>query len=1227
MNLDLARDKLERFDFNGLFVEVLGWGQPTLRRPIEGEIRAFGYSARMVAELAGAAIFVVRCGAGIPERTVRDAIERDVARQFRENVCIFLDDEKRPTQSFWVWANRDRGPDNKPRRSLREHTYFAGQPADLFLSKLQALVFELADFAEGGNLTVVEVAQRLRESLDVERVTRRFYSAYADEHARFVEYIEGIDNERDRRWYASVMLNRLMFVWFMQKKFFLDGGNANYLTDKLAESGRRGKDRFFEEFLAALFFEAFAQPEASRSPQARALTGTIPYLNGGLFIPHPLETEADRRTLRIGRTLRIADVAFENLFALFARFSWNLDDTPGGKADEINPDVLGYIFEKYINQKAFGAYYTRTEITGYLCEHVIHGLILDRMCQPAFMGEPAVEFDSVPELLSRMDARMARRLADEVLPSLRLLDPAVGSGAFLVAAMKVLINIYSAIVGRAKLGADRELRNWLAHIEARHANVGYHIKRRIITDNLFGVDVMEEAAEIAKLRLFLALVASARSVVELEPLPNIDFNIMAGNSLLGLVHVDPDEFDGARRQQTLFGEDFKTLVERRNREVSVYCGFGERESTRALPLADVKRGIDQLNAEARPRLDELLREDFDRLGVRFEEPAWDTAAGKPGRSRKRAVTVEDLRRDRPFHWGFEFSEIIERHGGFDGIITNPPWEIFKPQDKEFFDEYSEVVTKNKMTIKAFEKERDRLLRKREVRAAYLDYLARFPHLSAYFRAAPEYRWQSAEVGGKKTGSDLNLYKLFVERCFHLLRFDRQRGTGGRCGIVIPSGIYTDLGAKGLRDLLFGHTRIEGLFGFENRKNIFEGVHRSFKFVVLTFEKREPPRLLQHGERNASAPPDDLLAPTQAGEQGTRAFPAAFMRHDVADLARFPQAGAITIDVALVRKLSPDSHSVMEFKSELDVLIAQKMLRFPLLGERIDGAWNLKLTREFDMTNDSALFKTAPGPGRLPLYEGKMIWQFDHRLAAPRYWVDEGEGQDALLGSVKRRLKAAIREAAELNGAELDEYVESFVFRYDYTRCRLAFRDIAASTNERTLVCSIVPPNRFAGNTLNLQTATDFVWANGNCEQRLLMTNADQLVCCALLNSFAVDWMLRQKVTSHVNMFYAYQLPLPRLDGNAAEAVPLIDRAARLICTAPEFDALAAEVGLGDHTAGVTDPAERARLRAELDGLVAHLYGLTEEEFAHILSTFPLVDEAVKVAARNAYRDVARGLIQ
>jgi hypothetical protein len=113
----------------------------------------------------------------------------------------------------------------------------------------------------------------------------------------------------------------------------------------------------------------------------------------------------------------------------------------------------------------------------------------------------------------------------------------------------------------------------------------------------------------------------------------------------------------------------------------------------------------------------------------------------------------------------------------------------------------------------------------------------------------------------------------------------------------------------------------------------------------------------------------------------------------------------------------------------------------------------------------------------------------------------------------------------------------------------------------------------------------------------------------------------------MDMHFVYMMRIPRLTEKDPAFRPIVERAARLVCTTPEFDDLAREVGLKSHKAGATEPAERARLRAELDGLVAHLYGLTEDEFAYILTTFPLVPEPVRLAAHNAYRDVERGLVK
>ncbi len=309
-----------------------------------------------------------------------------------------------------------------------------------------------------------------------------------------------------------------------------------------------------------------------------------------------------------------------------------------------------------------------------------------------------------------------------------------------------------------------------------------------------------------------------------------------------------------------------------------------------------------------------------------------------------------------------------------------------------------------------------------------------------------------------------------------------------------------------------------------------------------------------------------------------------MRHDVAELQDFPGGVGMTLSVDTVRRLSPGSLSVMEFKSEQDAEIAEKMLRFPLLGEPLDGTWNLKLTREFDMTNDSHLFRTEPGPGRLPLFEGKMMHQFRHDWGQPRYWVNETEGRQGVLGREK--------DIGQVLG---------------YQSIRFAMRRIASSTNERSLISTLIPSNNFASESFNLGEGLD---------------PAEFLAFTAVMNSFVLDYFLRQKVSANINMFYVYQLPVPRLTAADPEFQPIVTAAARLICTTPEFDDLARAAGLRGHMDGVKGEADRAALRAELDARVAHLYGLTEAEFTHILGTFPLVAQEAKAAALAAYRRLA-----
>lgn len=1196
LNLEQFSTHLQQLNFNLLFTDVLGWNHPPARERTwqEDEAKDISYQRRMVAELAGVAVLEIITETGWPDEAQRMAIWRQVSQSHYENLLIFLDRAEKPTQSLWYWVKRSKDSETgKPKNIPRRHEYFRGQPVDLFASKLQAMVVELYELDASGRLPVLEVARRMESALDVEKTTKRFFTAYQEQHGNLLAEIEGIDDERDRRWYASVILNRLMFVWFMQKKGFLDNADYDYLPRQFAASQKRGQDHFFGEFLNALFFEAFAKPKGDRTPAVQALTGEIPYLNGGLVLHHTLELDANKQP-RLGTTLRIPDRAFDGVFKLFASFSWNLDDTPGGNADEINPDVLGYIFEKYINQKAFGAYYTRPEITNYLAERSIHKLVLERIHAPAVpeLGLKEISFASVPDMLAKMDHHTAHKLVGEVLPAINILDPAVGSGAFLVAALKVLINIYSAVVGRAEMGASNALEFWLKKIKEEHPSVAYYIKRRIVTDNLYGVDIMQEATEIAKLRLFLTMVASVRRVEELEPLPNIDFNILPGNSLVGLMRVDEHEFDKKNAQGDLFKPSYRRLLDEKNRRLRQYRDTADFMG-RDVNLRQLRDDIDKEMDDAKSTLNELLRDQFEALGVKYEQASWDDAAQDLGKPIKRKIATADIAEQTPLHWGYVFDEVMHKQGGFDIILTNPPWEVFQTNQKEFFQELDEKITKKKLRIEDWEKQFAEIMSDKHLRQKWLHYASKFPHVQSYFKKVSDYQATSA------SGAKLNLYMLFVERCFGLLR------PGGHCGIVIPSGIYTDLGAKGLRDLLFRHTHIEGLFCFENRKTIFEGVDSRFKFVVLTFEKSVVPRLQQEGEKNASAPPDDLLAPTRTGDLGTTRFPAAFMRHDVAELDRFPNEGALWLDVELIRRLSPDSHSVMEFKSELDVHIAEKLLRFPMMSDASSG-WGVELYgEELNMTRSSGLFRGQKND--MPVYEGGMIWQFDSHFAEARYWVCESDICEVFKQKRSKRLDAKINWEG---------------LRNDYETYRIAIRKIASNTNERTLISSIIPKHTLAGNSLTVHFPFCHDVENANAVQFSLK---QMLYLVSVLNSFVLDYFLRSKMTTNLNLFYLYQLPIPYLIDDVPQFAPIATRAARLICTTPEFDDLAKEVGLKHHQP--LEPLERARLRAELDGLIAHLYGLTEAEFAHILTTFPLVAEPVKVAALNAYRDVERGLVK
>ena len=782
MKLDSNRTRrhLNGFDFKNLFLEELLWDD--LAGSSAVRIGEQAIPLERIAQKRGVQIFHCQLSE-LPDRPTRQKIERTLAKQAAEHLIIFSDTAH--TVQVWQWVKREPGqPD-----AYREHTYHVGQNDAALLERLKGIVF---DIGEEDGITLTDVTVKLRDAFDKDKVSKKFYDTFKKEHQAFLDFVEGIQKMGDREWYASVMLNRLMFIYFIQKKGFLDG-DRDYLQNRLRQTKAQAKDKFhtfYRYFLLRLFHDGLGGKD--RDPDLKALIGKVPYLNGGLFDVHQLERDY--------ANINIPDEAFERIFAFFDQYDWYLDDRPMRQEREINPDVIGYIFEKYINQKQMGAYYTKEDITEYISKNTIVPFLLEsaqKGCKVAFGGEhsvwrllqddperyiyPAVKHGTDLELPSEIAAGVndvsqrdawntpapdkyaltteiwrevvarreryfevkeklergevkspsdlitynlnIRQFMQDVIEQaespelvraiyytlagrvpkpgsnakhrngISVLDPTCGSGAFLFAALGVLKPLYEACLGRMESfiedaarssdASDKRYSDFrdILHEAESHPNRDYFVLKTIILNNLYGVDIMPEAVEIAKLRLFLKLAAqvepnSSKRNYGIEPLPDIDFNIRAGNTLVG--YASKEEVKKAVTSEgdqgkIIFGEtqDALTRIEEKASAVSRLFRLFRQQQTIGATDSDDTAATKQ---DLRNRLD-TLREELDAHLAR--------EYGKD--PKKTAEYTKWLESHQPFHWYTEFYEIMseEGNGGFDVIIGNPPWKEYSSVRKTY----------------------------------------------------------------------------------------------------------------------------------------------------------------------------------------------------------------------------------------------------------------------------------------------------------------------------------------------------------------------------------------------------------------------------------------------------------------------------------------------------------------------------------------------------------------
>jgi hypothetical protein len=845
-----------------------------------------------------------------------------------------------------------------------------------------------------------------------------------------------------------------------------------------------------------------------------------------------------------------------------------------------------YFGESALERKQTGSYYTPESLVRFLNQKTIV-----QPLREIFEGKFRQRFSDLLEQANeghdigtrrgaaQSAASLVERFVEEEVLHFKVCDPAMGSGHFLVDASNQMAGLVIALLAE------------VPDVEGMTVSVtssSNDWRRRITRHCLYGVDLNPLAVNLAKLSLWLNCFATHHRLTFL------DHHLRCGNSLIGILSL---------KQLTIIPERKKESKKKKNQQRLLfdYNDLSGVLAEAAKAVANITR-IDEDDTDSQKAvLEEALlkalrlrpltdlytaylmdpnipasdyKEIFERLAKgQSLYDSFNLALPKTFQS------VEAHRDWHHFyHWPLEFPDVFGpgEEAGFNATVGNPPWDVLQPSTQEFYIDYDPNFRKyNKQEALNTIKQLHRL--HPNIDENWAQYEKGIREASVYFKEPTAY---ACLQKGK-----IDLYKVFLERFFSILK------NNGRLGILVPSGIYTDHSCQTLREMFFSRSRVEFLYCFENRwPDVFSAVDGRFKFVTFGTKKGG----------------------------STDRFKCAFMEHNP---ERLPMVDTDPLKMGMeqVRKFSPDSLSVMEFNCQRDIdVTAQIYGDLPLLGEKLEDTWNAQFRQELNMTTDSHLFKSAPTD--CPLYEGKMVWIFDSAFEAPRYWLDRDE----------------VEESLGENAWESKHY-------------RVGFRDVAASTNERTLIASIVAPNS-TGHTL-------ITVIPRNAHKEINGPNDTEGVWLAtFFASLCSDFVIRQKITNHLTFFHMATIPVPRMTANTINrSFPsLVAKSIRLICdqntfkklwealfstdwqsptfwypSSPPIDSygpaheqeirrrlrdeatnLSSEwghhCGVHDRLPDRRDTGDRAQLRAEIDAYVAHLYGLSRDDFAYILDTFPVL---------------------
>ena len=1072
------------------------------------------------------------------------------------------------------------------------------------------------------------------------------------------------------------LLYRLLFLMYGEDRRLLPTEHPAYSTISLRSLRREILARLESNpvFLNTYTYWPRLQELFARIDAGEPLAG-LPAYNGGLF---------DRERPELLARARLSDNSVATIINSLGAAAVNgSPDRTLVNFRDLSVEQLGTLYERLLERrpvirdgkveaqlqpyarKDTGSYYTPPELVRLIVEQTLGPLVAEREDR---FRELAVSLASdTRDLEARRRELTAADPAEAVL-RLKALDPAMGSGHFLVDALDYLTGEIDRLAG---LGA--EVAGWLpddnpyvSPVESRTANIRQEIRRQAaengwevnadtLTDRaiirrmalkrcIYGVDLNPLAVELAKTSLWL------HSFTVGAPLTFLDHHLRCGDSLVGgwlaqtaediqaasgafanyafagmtaaargihaIEQIDDADISEVKESAALFQAMQQTVAPVR-RMLNFFSGLrwlAAGNNARPLALRQPRQLRRQIGDDHATAVAWWLLQDYDTQLSLLERgpdalseadrtvPNFDYA-GFARFLRLWRIIDELAEERRMFHWELAFPDVFTdwnpRRGGFDAVIGNPPWEVVKLQEVEWFAPETRrpdiaratPASRRRAMITELETDGDPL---------HSDYSAALDladTMLQYGRASGDYPLLS--------GGDTNLYRLFVERAAALTDQD------GIMALLTPSGIYGDRSAARFFGEITGDSRLLALYDFENRRGLerglfFPDVDSRFKFCTM---------VMGGGDRTA----DEL--------------PAGFLLHDPP--ADTQPERLLTMRVGDFALVNPKTGTAPIFLTKRDADIVLNIYRnHPVLDAENQNFENLTAVVRHvalaHMTNDSGHFwarerleeygayPIARNRWRraeeewLPLYQARMIHHFDHRYNSVRVnpqnvnrpYVNEPVTDDQH-SDPRFHPRPEYWVPADFVKANFSDHIAYAI----------GFRDITIATNERTMLATIVP---WAGYGNNLPILV----CNGE-EATSTFTDVAPL-WAANYCSFAFDFVARRKVQgTHMNLYILEQLPVITRDaydrrfGDTTAADLVRDHVLRLCYTAYDLQPFAESQGHDGEPYG-WDVEQRRHLRARLDALYFILYGLDRDDASYVMDSFP-------ITRRNDERDHGRYL--